>query len=102
MAERISRDSEESEPYQHRRYSDDATDLAASMSSAVNDRIFDARTNSFRERLGLASIGRRSLGIFFLLVTVFLWTLSNFLASVSLPILCRLSVLTRIPVPFLR
>ncbi|TFB04019.1 putative vacuolar membrane protein [Trichoderma ghanense] len=35
----------------------------------------------FRERLGLAGIARRTLGISFLLLTVFLWTLSNFLAS---------------------
>jgi solute carrier family 35 protein F5 len=36
----------------------------------------------FREGLGLAGIARRTLGISFLLLTVFLWTLSNFLASV--------------------
>ncbi|KAK1253490.1 hypothetical protein MKX07_001567 [Trichoderma sp. CBMAI-0711] len=35
----------------------------------------------FREGLGLAGIARRTLGISFLLLTVFLWTLSNFLAS---------------------
>ncbi|KAM0456351.1 hypothetical protein ACHAPV_007293 [Trichoderma viride] len=35
----------------------------------------------FRERLGLAGVARRTLGICFLLTTVFLWTLSNFLAS---------------------
>nr|WOD45904.1 hypothetical protein [Trichoderma atroviride] len=35
----------------------------------------------FRERLGLGGVARRTLGICFLLTTVFLWTLSNFLAS---------------------
>ncbi|KAL6875389.1 hypothetical protein HDV57DRAFT_170566 [Trichoderma longibrachiatum] len=35
----------------------------------------------FREGLGLAGVARRTLGISFLLLTVFLWTLSNFLAS---------------------
>ncbi|KAL7823938.1 hypothetical protein V8C26DRAFT_384353 [Trichoderma gracile] len=35
----------------------------------------------FREGLGLAGIARRTLGISLLLLTVFLWTLSNFLAS---------------------
>ncbi|KAL6878951.1 hypothetical protein J3F83DRAFT_711715 [Trichoderma novae-zelandiae] len=40
-----------------------------------------APTVGFREGLGLAGIARRTLGISFLLLTVFLWTLSNFLAS---------------------
>ncbi|RFU76778.1 vacuolar membrane [Trichoderma arundinaceum] len=35
----------------------------------------------FREGLGLGGVARRTLGICFLLLTVFLWTLSNFLAS---------------------
>ncbi|KAL2169851.1 hypothetical protein VTG60DRAFT_5529 [Thermothelomyces hinnuleus] len=34
-----------------------------------------------REKLGLGSIARRTLGITLLLIVVFLWTLSNFLAS---------------------
>lgn len=37
--------------------------------------------SGLREKLGLAGIARRTLGITLLLVTVFLWTLSNFLAS---------------------
>lgn len=36
-----------------------------------------------KARMGLENVGRRALGIFLLLVTVFLWTASNFLASVS-------------------
>jgi solute carrier family 35 protein F5 len=39
--------------------------------------------SSLGARLGLATMARRTLGISLLLVTVFLWTLSNFLASVS-------------------
>lgn len=39
---------------------------------------------SFRARVGLGSLARRTLGIALLLVTVFLWTTSNFLASVEL------------------
>ncbi len=37
----------------------------------------------FRARIGLAGVARRTLGISLLMVTVFLWTASNFLASVS-------------------
>lgn len=37
----------------------------------------------FRATLGLGGVARRTLGILLLLVTVFLWTASNFLASVS-------------------
>ncbi|CAK7267115.1 hypothetical protein SEPCBS119000_002376 [Sporothrix epigloea] len=38
-------------------------------------------TTGFRASIGLAGVGRRSLGIFMLMVTVFLWTASNFFAS---------------------
>ena len=38
----------------------------------------------FRAGVGLEHVARRTIGIFLLLVTVFLWTASNFLASVSL------------------
>ncbi|KAL2135206.1 hypothetical protein VTI74DRAFT_9412 [Chaetomium olivicolor] len=38
-------------------------------------------SSSIRERLGLGGVARRPLGIALLLVVVFLWTLSNFLAS---------------------
>ncbi|KAK3308849.1 uncharacterized protein B0T15DRAFT_491401 [Chaetomium strumarium] len=53
--------------------SDRTTDSrsAASSSSGAN----------IRETLGLAGVARRTLGIALLLVVVFLWTLSNFLAS---------------------
>lgn len=45
---------------------------------------------SWRERLGLAGVARRTLGISMLLVTVFLWTTSNFLASVRVFSACLL------------
>jgi hypothetical protein len=37
----------------------------------------------FKKGLGLENVARRSLGLFMLTITVFLWTSSNFLASVS-------------------
>jgi hypothetical protein len=39
----------------------------------------------FRAGVGLGNVARRTLGIILLLVTVVLWTGSNFLASVSNP-----------------
>lgn len=45
------------------------------------------KPRGFRAGVGLQNVARRTLGIFLLLVTVFLWTSSNFLASVS----CHLS-----------
>ncbi|CAK7223901.1 hypothetical protein SCUCBS95973_005335 [Sporothrix curviconia] len=38
-------------------------------------------TTGFRASIGLAGVGRRSLGIAMLMTTVFLWTASNFFAS---------------------
>jgi len=46
----------------------------SSSRSALNPR-------GFRAGVGLQNVARRTLGIFLLLVTVFLWTSSNFLAS---------------------
>src|SRR5690606_23627469 len=42
-----------------------------------------ATAGGVRARLGLGGVARRTLGITLLLVVVFLWTLSNFMASVS-------------------
>lgn len=39
------------------------------------------KRKGFRGQVGMGNIARRTLGIFLLLVTVFLWTASNFLAS---------------------
>ncbi|CAH0005282.1 unnamed protein product [Clonostachys byssicola] len=62
-----------------RRFSDDATDLAASIGSSAGLRpTTTAPPGGIRSRLGLA---RRTLGLGLLMVTVCLWTASNFLAS---------------------
>lgn len=42
--------------------------------------------SGLRAKLGLGGVARRTLGITLLLLTVFLWTLSNFLASVCGPL----------------
>lgn len=41
------------------------------------------KPDGFRAGMGLQNMARRTLGIILLLLTVFLWTASNFLASVS-------------------
>lgn len=43
------------------------------------------KRQQFRAGLGVKGVARRTLGIFLLLITVVLWTGSNFLASVSVP-----------------
>lgn len=52
------------------------------------------KVSGFRASTGLQNVARRTLGIILLLITVILWTVSNFLASVSvsarLQRLCRL------------
>lgn len=49
------------------------------MASLVRTR---SHPKNLRTRLGLGGVGRRTLGLACLLLTVFLWTASNFLASV--------------------
>lgn len=70
-------------PVQEQRFSDDAADLAASIGSSIRTRSMSPVRKGLLVKYGLEDIGRRTLGICLLLVTVFLWTLSNFLASVS-------------------
>ncbi|ODA79849.1 hypothetical protein RJ55_05446 [Drechmeria coniospora] len=65
---------------ERRRLSADAAELAASIGSLLPPRSM-AEKRGFRDSIGLGGVGRRTLGICLLLVTVFLWTLSNFLAS---------------------
>lgn len=67
-----------------------ATDSEPPLSrSPSTARTSDSRTtasrgsSNIREKLGLGGVARRTLGIGLLLVVVFLWTTSNFLASVS-------------------
>jgi solute carrier family 35 protein F5 len=59
--------------------------LSLSRSSSTGS-LQSAARGSIREKLGLGGVARRTLGIGLLLVVVFLWPVSNFLASVS----CRL------------
>lgn len=68
-------------PAQHQRFADDAVHLAASIGSSVRTRSESPLRKPLLVRYGLGGIARRTLGICLLLVTVFLWTLSNFLAS---------------------
>ncbi|UNI18703.1 hypothetical protein JDV02_004958 [Purpureocillium takamizusanense] len=70
-----------SAPGGRRRLSAAAADLAASTGCSMLVRVPTAEKGGFRASIGLAGIARRTLGICLLLVTVFLWTLSNFLAS---------------------
>ncbi|KND93893.1 putative vacuolar membrane protein [Tolypocladium ophioglossoides CBS 100239] len=64
------------------RLSADEADLAASTGSMqMQIRSPSPKKEGIRARMGLAGVARRTLGICLLLVTVFLWTLSNFLAS---------------------
>jgi solute carrier family 35, member F5 len=65
-------------------------DLSASIASVARSNRSNRSTHSksgrgWRTKMGLGGVARRTLGIMLLLVTVFLWTASNFLASVSAP-----------------
>ncbi|KAK5993617.1 putative vacuolar membrane protein [Cladobotryum mycophilum] len=67
-----------------RRFSEDAAELAASIGSigsSIRTRSPSPVKGGFLAKMGLGGVARRTLGICCLLVTVFLWTLSNFLAS---------------------
>lgn len=76
-------DRRESVAEAERRFSEDAADLAASMGS-VRTRSLSPLPKGWKARLGLGGVARRTLGFGLLMVTVFLWTLSNFLASVRI------------------
>ncbi|KAF6843798.1 vacuolar membrane protein [Colletotrichum musicola] len=54
--------------------------LSASVASTNRSRS-TVRSTGWQAKLGLAGVARRTLGISLLLVTVLLWTVSNFLAS---------------------
>jgi hypothetical protein len=69
-------------PEQAQRLLEDAVDLAASIGSSIRTRSMSPARKGLLAKYGLEDIGRRTLGICLLLLTVFLWTLSNFLASV--------------------
>ncbi|TDZ74207.1 putative vacuolar membrane protein [Colletotrichum trifolii] len=54
--------------------------LSASVTSTHRSRS-TVRSSGWQAKMGLAGVARRTLGISLLLVTVLLWTVSNFLAS---------------------
>ncbi|KAK0383520.1 hypothetical protein NLU13_9431 [Sarocladium strictum] len=72
----------------HRSFSDDAADLAASMPQSTRVRSLSPPpplqprpAKTILSRLGLNGLARRTIGMALLLLTVFLWTMSNFMAS---------------------
>lgn len=71
---------------EQRRMSEDAVEMAMSLTASHETRSLPAspamQPQSMASSLGIAGLARRTLGIILLLITVFLWTLSNFLASV--------------------
>jgi solute carrier family 35 protein F5 len=62
--------------------SENGIDMGASRGSIRSAGTNGSKT-SWRGKFGLLGMARRTLGIILLLLTVFLWTVSNFLASVS-------------------
>ena len=59
-------------------------DRATSRPTSSHLPMSSTQGGGFRARFGLTGVGRRTLGIALLLLTVFLWTLSNFMTSVSI------------------
>jgi hypothetical protein len=73
-----------------RHHHDEDTDLAASTSALLPhapppSQVTSPAMDGFRAKLGLAGVARRTLGLACLMVTVLLWTLYNFMASVRVP-----------------
>lgn len=66
--------------------STDSAEVAASYTSGLSSMSMSSVKQRFR--LG-GRLGRRALGLFCLMVTVCLWTVSNFLASVGTALLAR-------------
>jgi solute carrier family 35 protein F5 len=65
------------------RLSVDTPSVTRQRLSMSSQRSFQLKPGGFKAGLGLENVARRTLGIALLLVTVFLWTASNFLASVN-------------------
>lgn len=66
-------------PSSRRRSQSRSVELLARGTSQLSST--SANSSSLRAKLGLLGVARRTLGIILLLFTVFLWTISNFLAS---------------------
>lgn len=70
------------------RVSEDAVELAGSLTGSVRTRSRSPpppvmlKNGGLLANLGLGGVARRTIGMCLLLLVVFLWTLSNFLASV--------------------
>lgn len=64
-------------------HSERGFDMGATPPSVRSTGTSGSRSSSLRAKFGLMGVARRTLGIMLLLVTVFLWTASNFLASVG-------------------
>ncbi|KAK4457767.1 hypothetical protein QBC42DRAFT_34143 [Cladorrhinum samala] len=73
-------DSDSESERRRRRRTPSATRGAQTSQSKISSKISMA-AGSLKARLGLGGVARRTLGIILLLVVVFLWTISNFLAS---------------------
>lgn len=65
-------------------YTEEFADPRRSTSTA-HSLAASTKGQGFRANVGLQHVARRTLGIFLLMMTVFLWTASNFLASVCEP-----------------
>ncbi|TVY84222.1 putative vacuolar membrane protein [Lachnellula suecica] len=63
------------------RLSVDTPSLTRRRISMSSQQSYELKPGGFKAGLGLQNVARRTLGIALLLVTVFLWTASNFLAS---------------------
>lgn len=61
----------------------DEGDERGTMDSLRRTRSNNSTFSSWRSKIGLGGVARRTIGIGCLLLTVFLWTISNFMASVG-------------------
>lgn len=68
---------------QHSRQSSTRRTRSLSTGRMLEDAAAPRGAGNLLKRFGLAKFARRTLGIMLLSVTVLLWTVSNFLASVS-------------------
>jgi solute carrier family 35 protein F5 len=83
MAPAMSTLSDEGSLSQERQHGQDENDVAVPSSPLLESR--SRSPAGLRAKLGLGGVARRTLGFALLLLTVFLWTLYNFIASVGAP-----------------
>ncbi|KHO00315.1 heme oxygenase-like, multi-helical [Metarhizium album ARSEF 1941] len=70
-----------SDPWLHSGHSFEAVEMTASADSSAAQSPLQSKQSTFWAGMGLGGVARRTLGVCLLLLTVFLWTLTNFLAS---------------------